>query len=271
MYEERDVKDLVKEKYGEIARQNRRNEKRCKCGCAPETDGSAVVKDDYKDVEGYVSEADLDLGCGLPTKYAGIDPGDTVVDLGSGAGNDVFVARAIVGERGTVIGVDMTSEMIDRAEENRKKLGYDNVEFRLGDIEALPVDDGTADVVISNCVLNLVPDKKKAFAEIYRVLKPGAHFCVSDITLKGKLPAELKKSAELYVGCVAGAVDINDYLAAVENAGFSNVKVKSSKQVQIPADVLKKYLTPEKSRAFHEQGAGIFSVTVTGTKEKPGV
>lgn len=266
MYDDKNIKNLVKEKYGEIARERKSKESCCSCGCAPEGTGSSAVKDEYNGVTGYVAEADLDLGCGLPTEYAGINPGDTVVDLGSGAGNDVFIARAIVGEKGAVIGVDMTQEMINRAEANRKKLGYENVEFRLGDIEALPVDDDTADVVISNCVLNLVPDKKKAFAEIYRVLKPGAHFCVSDITLKGKLPDALRKSAEMYVGCVAGAVDTNDYLEIIQNAGFSNVDVKKSKQIHIPAGVLRNYLSAEESETFRQRGAGIFSVTVTGTK-----
>jgi ubiquinone/menaquinone biosynthesis C-methylase UbiE len=137
------------------------------------------MKDEYQQVNGYVAEADLGLGCGLPTQYAGINEGDTVVDLGSGAGNDVFVARSIVGEKGRVTGIDMTEEMIEKATNNNKKLGFKNVEFRLGDIENLPIENDSVDVVVSNCVLNLVPDKFKAFKEIYRILKPGGHFCVS--------------------------------------------------------------------------------------------
>ena len=266
MYDKNEVKNLIKEKYGKIARQAGQKDNCCSCCRPADEPGPAVVKDCYDGVEGYVAEADLDLGCGLPTEHAGIKPGDTVVDLGSGAGNDVFIARSIVGEEGTVTGIDLTQDMIDRANENKKRLGYDNVEFRLGDIEALPLEDNSADVVVSNCVLNLVPDKKKAYEEIYRVLKPGAHFCISDITLKGELPGSLKKSAELYVGCVAGAVDTDEYIGLVKNAGFSDVEIKASKQIQIPGEVMQIYLTEEERDAFKRSGAGIFSITITGTK-----
>ena len=176
-------------------------------------------------------EADLGLGCGLPTEYAGIEKGNVVIDLGSGAGNDVFVARALVGDEGKVIGIDFTNEMLIKANTNLQKLGFKNIEFKLGEIESMPLDDNFADVVVSNCVLNLVPDKQKAFNEINRILKPGAHFCVSDIVLKGQLPSELKKSAEMYAGCVAGAVQQELYLDIIKHAGFSNVEVKKPKQL----------------------------------------
>ncbi len=196
------------------------------------------MQDEYNNLDGYVADADLGLGCGLPTEYAGIKKGDTVVDLGSGAGNDVFVARAIVGDEGKVIGLDMTEEMIEKANLNKAKLGFKNVEFHLGDIEQMPFENNIADVVVSNCVLNLVPDKRKAFSEIYRVLKPGAHFCVSDIVIKGELPAGLKKSAEMYAGCVAGALQQDDYLGIIKETGFRNVEVKKTKVIELPDDVL---------------------------------
>ena len=214
-----DLKQVVKEKYGQIAKASKTSG--C-CGptCCGDSEnkivGYTVMQDEYNHLEGYVAEADLGLGCGVPTEYAGIKKGDTVVDLGSGAGNDVFIARAIVEDEGKVIGLDMTEEMIEKANKNKEKLGYDNVEFKFGDIEAMPFENDLADVVVSNCVLNLVPDKHKAFSEIYRVLKPGAHFCVSDIVLKGELPAGVKKSAEMYAGCVAGALQQDEYLRIIK-------------------------------------------------------
>ncbi|MCH7964227.1 MAG: arsenite methyltransferase [Bacteroidetes bacterium] len=262
-----EIKEMVKEKYGEIAEGN----SSC-CGptscCGPKSKvvDYTIMQDDYTNLEGYVADADLGLGCGLPTEYAGIKKGDTVVDLGSGAGNDVFVARAIVGEEGKVIGLDFTQEMIDKAKENKEKVGFINVEFKLGGIEEIPLEQDIADVVVSNCVLNLVPDKEKAFAEMYRIIKPGGHFCVSDIVLKGELPAELKKSAEMYAGCVAGAVQQADYLSMIEKAGFENVEIKKTKVIELPDDILKNYLTDEEMNIFKENKIGIFSITVVGYK-----
>ena len=224
------------------------------------------MNDEYTHLEGYVADADLSLGCGLPTEFAGIKKGDTVIDLGSGAGNDVFVVRAIVGEQGKVIGVDMTKEMIEKAEQNNSKLGYTNVEFRFGDIEDLPLADNLADVVVSNCVLNLVPDKQKAFSEIYRTLKPGAHFCVSDIVVKGELPPELKKSAEMYAGCVAGAIQQEDYLAIIKEAGFINTEIKKTKVIELPDDVLLQYQDKDQLQSYKSSGVGIFSITVVAEK-----
>ncbi|MCO6431766.1 MAG: arsenite methyltransferase, partial [Deltaproteobacteria bacterium] len=209
-------------------------------------------------------------GCGVPTEYAKIKPGDTVVDLGSGAGNDAFVARAIVGEKGKVIGIDMTPLMIEKARQNAEKLGHKNVEFKLGDIEAMPLEDGIADVVVSNCVLNLVPDKKKAFAEIFRILKPGAHFSISDVVLGKPLPEGLQKAAEMYAGCVAGASLKDDYLAIIGNQGFVNVHVQTEKAITIPDDVLAKYLDEKGISDLKSSGSVILSVTVYGEKPHAG-
>jgi arsenite methyltransferase len=225
-----------------------------------------MFQDDYSKLEGYVADADLGLGCGVPTEYAGLKKGDTVVDLGSGAGNDVFVARSIVGNEGRVIGLDFTQEMIDKANVNRAKTGYKNVEFKLGEIESMPFENDFSDVVISNCVLNLVPDKRKAFAEIHRVLKPGAHFCVSDIVLKGELPAGLKKSAEMYAGCVAGALQQSEYLGIIKETGFENIEIKRTKVIELPDEVLKQYLSDPDIVNFKKNNFGIFSITVVGHK-----
>ena len=256
-----DIKSLVREKYAAIAQS--RAERRAGC-CA---DGSPdMIGDAYASVEGYVAEADLALGCGVPTQHAGIAAGDVVLDLGSGAGIDAFVARRLVGDRGRVIGVDMTATMIARAQSNAANLGYGNVEFRLGEIEALPVEDATVDVVISNCVLNLVPDKASAFAETFRVLKPGGHFCVSDIVATGPLPEGILKAAALYVGCVAGAIPETDYLAVIRAAGFADVRIAERKPVGLPDEVLREHLSAEEVRAFRASGIAIHSVTVLGTK-----
>ena len=266
MKTENELKQIVKEKYGQIAKDN--GGCGCSCGCGPTENAVdfSIMKDDYSNVHGYVKEADLNLGCGLPTEYAGIKIGDTVVDLGSGAGNDVFIARSIVGEIGKVIGIDMTEEMLEKANRNNQKLGYKNVEFKLGDIENMPIEDQFVDVVVSNCVLNLVPNKEKAFAEIYRILKPGAHFCVSDIVIKGKMTLELQKSAELYAGCVSGAIEEEEYLQIIKNAEFKNVEIKKSKKVELPEEVLKLYLSEEGLKDYYENLKGIVSITVVGYK-----
>jgi len=261
-----EIKQVVKEKYGEIAVKNQQG---CGCGCSSKSNkivGYTVMQDEYDNLEGYVADADLGLGCGVPTEYAGIKKGDTVVDLGSGAGNDVFVARSIAGDEGNVIGIDFTQEMIDKAFANKIKSGFINVEFKLGEIEDIPVESDTADVVISNCVLNLVPDKNKAFNEIHRILKSGAHFCVSDIIIKGELPAALKKSAEMYAGCVAGALQQDEYLGIIKETGFVNVEIKKTKVIQLPDDVLREYLSDSEIENFKKNKVGIFSITVVGSK-----
>jgi len=264
MDNENSIKEIVKEKYGQIAVQNNSG---CACGCSTsKIVDYTIVQDDYDGIKGHVKEADLGLGCGVPTEYAGIKEGNTVVDLGSGAGNDVFVARAIVGDRGKVIGIDFTPEMLDKAKKNNEKLGFINVEFKMGEIENIPLENSIADVVISNCVLNLVPDKSMAFSEIYRILNNGGHFCVSDIVLKGELPAELKKSAEMYAGCVAGAIQQDEYIDVIKKAGFRNVEIKKTKTTELPDNILKDYLNPGQIKEFRENKTGIFSITVVGEK-----
>lgn len=262
-----EIKKVVKEKYGEIAVKNPGG---CGCGCNSDSNkivGYTVMEDEYDNLEGYVADADLKLGCGLPTEFAGIKKGDTVIDLGSGAGNDVFVARAIAGDEGKVIGLDITEEMIQKANVNNAKIGYKNVEFRLGDIEQMPIDDNVADVVVSNCVLNLVPDKQKAFSEIFRIMKPGAHFCVSDIVIQGEMTEELKKSAEMYAGCVSGALKQEDYLGIIERTGFKNIEIKKSKIITLPEDLLSQFLSVEGIKDYKKNLKGIFSITVVAYKQ----
>ncbi len=264
MNEQKNVKEIVKEKYAEIAVSAAR-----KCCCGSSKDkivNYTIMKDNYENLDGYVAEADLGLGCGLPTEFADIKKGNTVIDLGSGAGNDVFVARALVGDEGKVIGIDFTNEMIIKANINLDKLGYKNIEFKLGEIENLPIEENFADIVVSNCVLNLVPDKQKAFSEIYRVLKSNGHFCVSDIVIKGELHPELKKSAEMYAGCVAGAVQQDEYIDIIKKSGFKNVEIKKTKTIELPDEVLTKYLNKEQIKEYKEKQAGIYSITVVGYK-----
>ena len=262
-----DLKLIVKEKYGEIAQQNNPQSSSC-CGtssCCSGVDYTAF-SESYENLKGYNPDADLNLGCGIPTEYAHIKTGDTVIDLGSGAGNDCFVARALVGEAGKVIGVDMTEAMINKARKNAEKLGFNNVEFRLGDIEKMPVSDNLADVVISNCVLNLVPDKEKAFKEIFRILKPGGHLSVSDVVLRGALHEKIQQAAEMYAGCVSGAIDINLYLAMMKDSGLINIKVQKDKMITIPDETLLNYLDQTELHDFKESGSGIFSITVYAEK-----
>ncbi len=262
-----ELKKIVREKYSEIANQSKdQNEASCcgATGCC--TVDYAIFADNYTELEGYNPDADLGLGCGVPTEFAQIKKGNTVLDLGSGAGNDCFVARALIGENGKVIGVDMTEAMIAKARENADKLGFNNVEFRMGEIEDLPLAANRVDVVISNCVLNLVPDKKKAFAETYRVLKPGGHFSISDVVLIGELPAGLVNAAEMYAGCVSGAIQKEEYLQIVRQAGFTNVTVQKEKAIQVPDEILRDYLDEDGIRQFRESNTGIFSITVYGDK-----
>jgi arsenite methyltransferase len=262
MENDQKVKEMVKEKYAGLAVKSQS----CCGGGSSKIVGYTVMQDEYDNQKGYVPEADLKLGCGMPTEYAGIKEGDTVVDLGSGAGNDVFVARALVGEKGSVIGVDFTPEMIAKAERNKTKLGYNNVEFRLGEIESIPLKENTANVVVSNCVLNLVPNKEKAFREMFRIIKIGGHFCVSDIVILGNLPAELQKSAEMYAGCVAGAIQEDAYINLLKEVGFVNVEIKKTKTINLPDEVLAQYLTSNQIQDFRSSKVGIFSITVVGYK-----
>lgn len=258
---------LVREKYGALARKEASG---CGCSCAPAdvTNGLDMIGDAYKTVEGYVAEADLGLGCGLPTEHANIKPGETVLDLGAGAGIDAFVARRLVGEEGQVYGIDMTADMVTKAHANAEKLGYGNVEFRLGEIECLPFKPESIDIVISNCVLNLVPDKARAFAEIFRVLRPGARFCVSDIVASAPLPPAIRAAAALYVGCVAGAEPEADYLAIIRAAGFNDIRIVKSQRIDLPDDVLTDVLTADDLAEMRDADLHVRSVTVVGVKPR---
>ena len=261
-----EIKRLVQDKYAAIAERGTLPDGSTPSSilCCGEGDGSFA--EDYSQVSGYESEADLGLGCGLPTEHAHLKAGDTVVDLGSGAGNDCFVARSVVGESGRVIGVDMTPAMIDRARQNARKLGFGNVSFRYGEIEDLPLEDNLADVVVSNCVLNLVPDKARAFAETCRILKPGGHFSISDVVVRGNLPDALRASAELYAGCVSGALSQQDYLHAIAQAGFQNVRIQKEHAITLSDELLREHLLDEEISRFKAGDSGVFSVTVYAEK-----
>jgi arsenite methyltransferase len=267
MHTDDQLKELVRSKYSEIALQNKEENQASCCGAGGcSTEVYNIMTDDYSSLSGYQPEADLGLGCGLPTQFAKIKAGDVVIDLGSGAGNDCFVARKEAGETGKVIGIDFTPAMIDKARENAEKLGFHNVEFRQGDIEKMPVTSNVADVIVSNCVLNLVPNKAAVFNEIFRVLKPGGHFSISDVVLVGDLPEALRKDAEMYAGCVAGAIQKENYLGLIEASGFKNQVVQKEKQIHIPDDILKKYLSENEMQEFRSHTTGIFSITVYAEK-----
>jgi len=263
------IKEMVKQKYSEIALQDKEtNESSC-CGagsCSAEVYN--IMSDDYSTLEGYNPDADLGLGCGLPTQFAKIKKGDTVIDLGSGAGNDCFIARKEVGEDGHVIGIDFTPAMIEKANANTQKLAFSNVEFRQGDIENMPVSNNTADVIVSNCVLNLVPNKDAVFADIFRVLKPGGHFSISDVVIKGELPDSIKKDAEMYAGCVAGAIQKDEYMALIKKNEFTNITLQKEKSIHVPDDILNKILNSEELATYKEGNIGIFSITVYAEKPK---
>jgi ubiquinone/menaquinone biosynthesis C-methylase UbiE len=261
------VKELVKQKYSEIALQNKETNESscCGSGCCS-TEVYNIMTDDYTTLEGYNSDADLGLGCGLPTQFANIKKGDVVIDLGSGAGNDAFIARHETGETGKIIGIDFTPAMIERARQNNEVRGFNNVEFRQGDIENMPLAADVADVIVSNCVLNLVPNKDAVIKEIYRVLKKGGHFSISDIVLEGELPTQIKEAAEMYAGCVAGAIQKQVYLEMIEANDFKNITVQKDKAIIVPDDILSEYLTEEQIEDFKKSGTGIRSITVYAEK-----
>lgn len=269
MSTDEELKKIVREKYGEIVSQKKEQGSCCEPAattcCGPNAD-LTVFSEDYSNMEGYNPDADYGLGCGLPTEYAKIKQGDTVVDLGSGAGNDCFIARQLSGENGQVIGVDMTPDMIEKARENAQKLNLKNVEFRLGEIENLPVKNAEADVVVSNCVLNLVPNKKQALEETFRILKDGGHFSVSDIVTYDAIPEGLRDEAALYAGCVSGALKKNDYMNMIRETGFVNVSIQKERKINLPDELLKKYLNTEQLREYKEDFTGIASITVYGEK-----
>jgi len=261
------LKEIVREEYTKIAEQSKTENATSCCGegvsCTVDYE---VFAEDYSTLKGYNADADLGLGCGIPTEFALIKEGDTVLDLGSGAGNDCFVARELAGKTGKIIGLDMTEIMINKARINADKFGFNNVEFRLGDIENMPIGGHSVDVIVSNCVLNLVPNKEKAFAESIRVLKAGGHFSVSDVVLKGELPEALKNDAEMYAGCVSGAIQMDDYLNIIKKVGFTNVKVQKEKLVTLPEEILNKYLNDFEKADFAAGNVGIYSITVFGQK-----
>lgn len=264
-----EVKEMVKQKYSEIALQDKESNASSCCGATSSCCGDevySIMSDDYSAMKGYHPEADLALGCGLPTQFAKIKKGDTVIDLGSGAGNDCFIARHECGAEGKVIGIDFTDAMINKARENTEKLGFNNVEFRQGDIEKLPVGGNKADVIVSNCVLNLVPDKEKVFKEMIRVLKPKGHFSVSDIVLVGELPDKWKETAEMYAGCVSGAIQKTDYIGFAKQAGFKNLTIQKEKIITIPEDILERYFSKEEIANYKNSGTGIYSITLYGEK-----
>lgn len=267
MQTQEQLKELVREKYAAIALQDKETNESscCGSGCCTE-EVYSIMADDYSQLEGYQPDADLGLGCGLPTLFAHIKKGDVVIDLGSGAGNDAFIARHETGETGKVIGIDFTPAMIEKARRNADVRGFHNVEFRQGDIENMPVGGNIADVIVSNCVLNLVPNKNGVIKEIYRVLKPGGHFSISDIVLEGNLPEEIRKAAEMYAGCVSGAIQKNVYLELIQSNGFENIVVQKDKAIIIPDDILRQYLDEAQLEAFKLSGTGIRSITVYAEK-----
>jgi SAM-dependent methyltransferase len=261
------IHEIVRHKYAEIARSRASGGSTSCCGAGQEASaGFSMIGDAYDGVGGYVADADLGLGCGLPVEHAGLAPGQTVLDLGAGAGLDAFIARRTVGAEGLVIGVDMTAEMVAKARENARKSGFENVDFRLGEIEHLPVRSNSVDVVISNCVLNLVPDKNRAFAEIFRVLKPGGHFCISDIVSSRELPDWVKGIAEAYAGCVSGAIPKQNYLGIIQEAGFAGVEVATERRIEVPAELIARSLTAQQRETAEKTDLHVMSVTVTARK-----
>ncbi len=267
MKTEAELKEIVKQKYAEIALQDKETNMSSCCGAGGcSTEIYNIMSDDYSTLDGYHADADLGLGCGLPTQFAKIKKGDVVIDLGSGAGNDCFIARHETGATGKVIGIDFTPAMIEKARANAEKRGFQNVEFRQGDIENIPVTANIADVVVSNCVLNLVPNKNNVIKDIFRVLKPGGHFSISDVVLVGALPEGLAKDAEMYAGCVSGAIQKTTYLELIEINGFEKITIQKEKAIIIPEDILKNYLSPSEISSFLEGNTGIFSITVYAEK-----
>lgn len=265
-----DLKELVKMKYSEIAASSKSGSDTCCCGCTPSSGNVdyTIFSDDYSGNQGYNPDADLGLGCGIPTEFADLQPGDKVLDLGSGAGNDCFVARSLVGESGMVTGLDFSDAMLEKARENNLKLGFPNIEFVKGDIEEMPFEKNSFNVILSNCVLNLVPDKKKAFAEMFRVLLPGGCFCVSDVVIQGVLPGKLKENAEMYAGCVSGAINMEEYLEIIHQAGFQDINIHKKKSIDLPEPILSNFLSAEEIKAYQNGNNGIFSITVSAKKEK---
>lgn len=261
-----DLKDKVKEGYSKIANQSKAHNEQTICGIGGTcTVDYTIFSEDYSKLDGYCETADLGLGCGVPTSSVKINPGDTVLDLGCGAGNDCFIARNMVGNEGKVIGLDFTPQMLKKAWENNDKLGYKNVEFRFGDIEDMPVMNSIIDVVISNCVINLAPNKSSVFKEMMRVLKPGGIFSISDIVTIGDLSDKLKKISGMYIGCVSGAVNKEVYLKMITDIGFK-ASILKEKEILIPEKVFLEHLSKEEYDDHLKSGVKITSITVVGQK-----
>ncbi|MCH7960443.1 MAG: arsenite methyltransferase [Candidatus Hydrogenedentes bacterium] len=275
-----DIKKNVRERYASVVTESTSccgspaaDATAC-CGTAPEDERSGLVGYSQEELNSLPEGANLGLGCGNPLAFASIQEGDTVLDLGSGGGIDCFLAAKQVGDTGNVIGIDMTPEMLERARANAEKGGYTNVEFRLGEIEALPVADATVDLVISNCVINLSPEKDRVFREIFRVLKPGGQFFVSDIVLSKPLPEVVQRSVAAYAGCVAGALMKEDYLQTITDAGFSAPTVLSEDAFPISsftADPTVKALVADAEtipeEAIRDAQDAILSIKIKGIKE----
>lgn len=264
-----DMKELVKQRYNDLAVLDKAS---IGCCCNPMVPAQpskkvfTLMSEDYSQLKGYEPDADLGVGCGLPTQYARIQKGDTVVDLGSGAGNDCFIAREETGENGRVFGIDFAPQMLAKARANAARRGFANIEFLEGDIENMPLSDKTADVVVSNCVLNLLPRKDRIFKEIYRVLKPGGHFCISDVVLDGVFPKEFTDNAAMYAGCIASAIQREEYVGEIEKAQFSDIKVERTKTITIPDEVLQEHLDAATIAKYKAGNVGIYSITVTGVR-----
>jgi SAM-dependent methyltransferase len=263
-----DLKQIVRDKYAQLAKGNDSSCCGPKTSCCDENEVVTIMNEDYTKLEGYVEDADLQLGCGIPTEFARIKKGDTILDLGAGAGNDVFVARQLTGETGEVLGIDFTPEMVAKAQANKQKMGYQNVHFLQGDIEDMPIPSNSINVAISNCVMNLVPDKQKAYNEVFRVLKPGGHFSISDIVIRGDLPENVRNVAELYAGCVSGATDLDRYLSIVKNAGFADITIDKERKIDLPDDFLLEHITPEALAAYRASYADIYSINIFGRKSQ---
>ncbi|MBI5540226.1 MAG: arsenite methyltransferase [Bacteroidia bacterium] len=268
------LKDKIKEAYSGIVTERNTSTGCCTPSnnfvstcCGPTTELTGF-SEDYSNLPGYNPEADFGLGCGIPVAFAGIKEGHTVLDLGSGAGNDAFVARSLVGAKGKVIGIDMTNAMIDKANQNKTQLGFDNVEFILGDIENLSLPENSIDVVISNCVLNLVNDKFAAYKGIYNVLKPDGHFSISDVVVSSALTKKMSEIVELYAGCIAGAMIKTDYLKTIEKAGFSQIEIKKEKVVYLPDTFLLQYINGQELIDFRSSGVQVLSITIYSKKNK---
>ena len=262
---EEKVRKVVRERYGKIAKTETEP---CGCGCASTSQQIGYSKGELASVP---QGADLSLGCGNPVALASLREGETVVDLGSGGGLDCFLAAKKVGEKGKVIGVDMTTEMLERARANGKRGGYKNVEFRLGEIENLPIADNTADAIISNCVINLSPDKQRVFKEAYRVLKPKGRLMISDMMLLKDLPEKVKKSVLAYVGCVAGADKKDDYLNKIKKAGFDQIEVVQEDhlpEVMLSEPDVKEFVEEQKltKQEIADISNAVVSIKVSATK-----